>query len=503
MSQLDEVLNLVQVLRERGENPVLVVSAFKGVTNALYKALDELDGNDYNEDSIETALGTAFEIVNGKIDEFIQNDELKQKAGEHVQIEMNILKNALLTHRDVTNILSPGEKTYQVRDKVIAFGERSVIGVLEAYLKDNDISACAVNDVEYKGNGKTTGDGLSKRELHRGIQRGIAESLAPYGEKIDRELLVVGGHVRNTLRGMTTEIGRSYTDTTAVDVAIALRDRLDMVVDEVVAWKDVDGVMSADPKRLDPKVNKPVTHSDVSLSEALELALSGSLLMQADALALGRDEGVQLKLGNISKPDAEGTTFSTGESLTEYPFKAVTAVDIITVACDRPTDPSVSSLFSREVSGIFHKNGLNFNNVSTSGLRTEYYFNLPKDRADQIDLRRRTHKAFNQLKRLKLNAMKYNCKPSKDEGKVNIVMVGDELPGSTGILATIATVFSAMGIGVDGIVQLTDQRKISFYVHRNYANGVVQALHRIFIDKDKIYAESTRREGERIVSSKF
>ncbi len=484
MSQLDEVLNLVKVLQEQDEAPILVVSAFKGVTNALIEAMDkELDGKDYDETSIRQAFQSVLGIVDEKINKFIKDDRYKQQAREHVQREMDICIEVLMAHKKVTISLAPDNKTYKTRDKIVAFGERSVIGILEAFLQENGINAKAINNVTYKGN-----DGqASKSELHRGIQRGIAESLTPHKDEIRDQVLIIGGHIKDVLQGMIKEIGRSYTDTTAVDVAVALR-RLGVSVDSTVAWKEVDGVLSADPRQLDSKVNKPIVHHDVSLNEGMELAGAGSTLMQVEALDLAMEERIPLSLRNIKHPHEEGTTFSVGESRTALPFKIITAngrVDVI--SCKIPK-MAIQVGFAEALTKAFGDHGVSINDIITSSTTINFTVNLPSDEADKKELRKRIRKTILELGNIEVDGEVYQCDPEWDQSKANVVIIGDELRNNTGVLNIITGVLAAEGINIDGIEHTIEQRKISFYVDQKDADRAVQALHRVFIDKDKRFA---------------
>lgn len=496
MSRLNEVLNLVKVLQEQNEAPVLVVSAFQGVTNALIAAMDkELDGTDYDEDSIKKAFEPVLEIVNKKIDEFIKTDQYKKQACEHVKREMDICVNVLMTHKALTKSLAPDNKTYETRDKIIAFGERSVIGILEAFLLENGINAVAINDVTYNGNGR----GASKGELHKGIQKGIAKALDPYKDKIDQQILIIGGHVRNVLRGMVKEIGRSYSDTTAVDTTVALERLLDVSVDSTVAWKEVDGVLSGDPKQLDPKVNTPIVHHDVSLNEGMELAGAGSTLMQVEALDLAMEERIPLSLKNIKKPKEEGTTFSIGESRTDRPFKIIMAnkrVDVI--SCKIPK-MAVQSGFAEILTKAFKDHDVSINDILTSSTTINFTVNLPGDEADKREVRRKIRKVIAQLRNLEINGEMHQCNPEWDQSKANVVIIGDELRNNTGVLNVITGVLAAEGINIDGIEHTIEQRKISFYIDQKDADRAVQALHRVFIDKDMKFAKRVASEMARTI----
>lgn len=493
MSKLDEVHHLVTVLQEKGESPLLVVSAFQGVTDQLSAVLDNLDGTDFNNETITAALQNVRGTVFGKIEEFIASEEMKQAAMDHVQREIEIMIETLLTHKKVTSILAPGEKTYSVRDKVIAFGERSVIGVLEAFLKEKGIAAMALNDVTYGGNGEHVQDGkISKRRLHEGIQRGIAESLRPHGDTLEETVVIIGGHVKDVLRGMVPEIGRSYTDTTAVDVTVALERQLGIPVAATVAWKAVDGVLSADPRQIDPALNRPKVQPDVSYDEAMELAGSGSLLMQMDALSRARDERIPLSLKNIDKPFEEGTTFTEGATKTNAPFKMVMANENVDVLSCKIPEMAIEAGFIAELTHLFEEEGISINDVLTSSTVVSFTVNLPKDKADQEVLRAKIRKIRGKMSSIDVDGELYDCYTQWDKGLSNVVIIGEELKDKQGVLSTISGVFSAEGVNVEGITQTPGQRKVSFYVSQRDAFKAVQALHRLFIDKDKIYAQKIK-----------
>lgn len=487
MSQLNQVLNLVKFLQENGESPVLVVSAFHGVTDALIEALDQLDGQDYTLADIEHAMTPVLEIIKQKISEFIKSDTHKQKAIDHLQREYQLCVEILITHKAVTTTLSPSQQTWPTRDKIIAFGERTVIGILEAFLSANDIQATAINDITYFKNGKSK---PSKSELHEGIQRGIADKLQGHITEIHDRILIIGGHITNVGNGMVIEIGRSYTDTTAVDTTAALKNLLNTDVAATVAWKDVDGIMSSDPRQLDPAINRAIRHPDISLDEAMEMAGANSTVMQVDSLALAKEVEIPLVLKNIQKPDEDGTTFHVEEVTTNLPFKIVMANRLEdTISCKIP-QMATQSGFAAALTEAFAKNGISLNDIITSSTTIDFTINLPPDKADRDELRKRIRKTLQQIRRLEINGEIHVCKSQwRKEHQANLVIIGNEMRNTAGILSNITGVLAALGINIEMASQTAAQRQISFHIDHKDALRAVQALHRVFLDKDKKYVQ--------------
>ncbi|MEZ4087552.1 MAG: ACT domain-containing protein [Candidatus Gracilibacteria bacterium] len=482
MSKLDQVLNLVRSLREEGETPILVVSAFKGVTNKLYDMLDQLHDTDYEEADIDRAFQPALDIIKGKIDEFFKTEEHKKMAYSHVLREIQIVKNVLRMHKRVSNVLAPQAATYEARDKVIAFGERSVIGVLEAFLQENRVMAEAVNDVEFHANG---GSRTSKEDLHEGIQEGIATKLKEVMHGWDEEVLILGGHIKGTPRGMTVDIGRSYSDTTAVDVTAALSHHMGFYVDKTVMWKEVDGVMSADPRQLDLTINTPIVHEDVSYDEAFEMAGSGSQLMQIDALRLGWEMGIPLVLKNIDRPKGVGTTFGRSWPQTAAPFKVVMANRNVDAVSYKIPQMANQPGFLHAMTGLFDQEDVSVTDIFSSGIVVGFSVNLPSDEADQKVLRAKIRRINRAMENLVVHGKGYACTIEWHKGDANLVLVGDELKQNRGVFSRITSVLAEEGINIRATTQTHAERRISFMIPKGFAEKAVQALHREFLDQKK------------------
>jgi len=271
MSKLDQVENLVRHLEAQGERPILVVSAFEHVTKALIEALDFLDGKANSQDEIRAAFTQARKIIETVIDNKFSTDYAKLRAKGHVHEQFEALIPLLLAHQKETKSLFPSEDTYEIRDRVIRVGETSAEAVLQYFLEEKNIAAAAFPEVKCTPV-NTNGEIQNKRALHQAIARGIQESMNKLPNQDKEKVLIMGGHVQGTTRGMVVDIGRSYSDTTAVDVAIALAKDIRELVLEVVFWKDVDGLSTANPRDLENGASKARVITHVSYDEAIELA---------------------------------------------------------------------------------------------------------------------------------------------------------------------------------------------------------------------------------------
>ncbi|KKR79072.1 MAG: Aspartokinase [Candidatus Nomurabacteria bacterium GW2011_GWA2_40_9] len=125
-------------------------------------------------------------------------------------------------------------KSSQMKDKIISAGERESAQILAKYLCDLEIPTQVMEAEEMI----ITDDNFGNANIiYKFSEKNIQKRLA----SLDK-IPVIPGFIGKTKSGITTTLGRGGTDTTACFVGAALR------ADKVILWKDVDGVMSANPK---------------------------------------------------------------------------------------------------------------------------------------------------------------------------------------------------------------------------------------------------------------
>ena len=138
-------------------------------------------------------------------------------------------------------------------------------------------------------------------------------------------IAVVPGFIGRAPDGSVTTLGRGGTDLTATLLARALSAR------RVVLWKDVPGILTADPRLVPDARLIPQLHH----REAGEVAHYGAKVLHPRALIPIAGTRVALHVRSFLNPDAPGTEVSARRSLLAYPVKALAIVRgqaIVTVA---------------------------------------------------------------------------------------------------------------------------------------------------------------------------
>ncbi len=147
------------------------------------------------------------------------------------------------------------------------------------------------------------------------------------------KVVVAGGFIASTDEGRTTTLGRGGSDLTASLFGAALN------VEEIQIWKDVDGMLTCDP-RLE-KSGLCVKH--LTFSEAERLSQSGAKILHPDTVAPARRLRIPIYLRNTFQPQAPGTRIGEERSVRGAGFvKSIACLKNIHLLRVRPSDTTVS-----------------------------------------------------------------------------------------------------------------------------------------------------------------
>lgn len=500
MSRLDQVGKLVEHLKQKEERPILVVSAFEKVTNALLKAIDaeHLDGKNYSESDIAVAFQPAKKLIYDVIENHFKADDGGNKHQAMVAVEARFqgVAGLLMAHKATGAGLFPGDNTWQIRDKVIALGEETAVDVLDFYLKENGYDSLGVQGVQALPFEGPADQPVSKPELHRHIvegQKAKLGQLAAEDSGLDDKILIFGGHVGGTKRGIKEDVGRSYSDTTAIDLeeaynqCQAISGVIKGKIDKVIFWKNVDGYYTTDPKDLDNGADA-VHVGDVSYIEASEIAGAGSQLLQIQAIILAKLADVCMIVANILNPDGKTTTVSSIKTVTDRPFKVLVTqvVDIVSFEC---LDMVAQSGFAAVIFDAFKRKHINIVDTMDRGAKVAFACPLPKDLAELQRMRDAIREICVENRTIVIDGECFEHVNADWEKGTHAILsvIGNELVNNSAkIFSEILAVLAAYHIKAEG---KSTGIKITLYVPETQRQEAVQHLHDYFIAKDKATRE--------------
>lgn len=277
----EAVINAGEVLaRYRGTPLVVVVSAMGKTTNALEVIIDSLaKGNKpESEKLIEDLKHFHLTIIQqlglDQEPELLEEifpifDRLKEKC------------NQAFTDFDFEY------------DQIISLGEIISTKILTAYLKDIGFSTAWVDARKLVRTNDRWREGSVNWEVTEVLIQTKINSLFESGT----EIAVTQGFIGHTAEGHTTTLGREGSDFTAAIFAYCLD------AEDVTIWKDVPGMLNADPKFFD----NTVLLEKISFKEAIELAYFGASVIHPKTIQPLKRKKIPLHIKSFLNPEAKGS----------------------------------------------------------------------------------------------------------------------------------------------------------------------------------------------------
>lgn len=279
---------------------VVVASAFAGVTDTLFRVARSSPAGHALQipEEIETLRVRHL----GVIDALLSGDEATDLRAVTNDAFAELV--ALTAAARITGIVGPREL-----DLIVARGERLSARILAAAMRRSGIAAVFVDATElietdgYFGNAAPNLRRTAEAS-HAALDSLLASGCVP----------VVPGFIGRAADGAVVTLGRGGSDLAATVLARALS------AERVVLWKDVDGLLSADP-RVVPEA-RVIPH--LTFREAAELAHYGVKVLHPRSLAPLRP-CTRLCVRSFSNPSAPGTEISERSAALSSPVLAVAA----------------------------------------------------------------------------------------------------------------------------------------------------------------------------------
>ena len=284
MKDADGVRNLVNVLNVTGyEDIFLVVSAMGKTTNAMEKVVDA-----YFKD--KSAVAAVLQEIKSYHDGILQD---LFPDGKH-----RIFSDVSALFEEVQGFLAwnKSPKYNFVYDQVVSYGELVSSVIVSAYLNEAgiettwlDVRNCIKTDNNYrdvKVNWEKT-----QQQVSRGVD--------------PKKIYITQGFLGSDENNFTTTLGREGSDYTAAILAYCLD------ANSVTIWKDVPGVLNADPRYFD----KAELLNRISYREAIELAFYGASVIHPKTLQPLQRKNIPLHVKSFVNPTDPGTTVGSGEGI--------------------------------------------------------------------------------------------------------------------------------------------------------------------------------------------
>jgi len=445
------IAQAVAIIRARRPAPmVVVVSAMAGVTDALLDlaAAAIQRGPDSARATVEALCAQHLGAVRALLGPGPRTDELVQTI-EHAFAEVEPLAAGLRILRELTP---------RTTDYLVARGEQLSARIVAAAL---DCAGCPATYVDAAAVIQTDGTfGNASPDLAR-TERSARHVLRPL---LARGVVpVVPGFLGAAPDGQVATLGRGGSDLTATLLARVLGAR------EVSLWKDVPGVLTADPRTVPDARVIPQLH----VREAAELAFYGAKVLHPRALGPVLRRSVAVRIRPFTEPASLGTEISRRRTLSAYPVKAVSAIPkqaLLTVTGSGML--GVPGIAARAFAAVHHE-GISISLISQASSEQSICFSVPEEHAERarkgLAATFRREIARQEIDRVEVRA-----------GAATLVVVGLGMAGTPGIAARIFSALAEAKINVIAIAQGSSELNLSLVVDGGDAARALRAVHAAF-----------------------
>ena len=278
------VKNLAAVLKTTGyEKTLIVVSAMGKTTNAI-----ELVIKNYFENKAE---------LQSSIHEVIKyHNEILLDLFDNERHEVFITVKALCDELTLFFKSNKSPDYNYVYDQTIGFGELISTTIISHYL----------NEIGLKNNWIDVREFIKTDNYYRRSNVNWEQTQERITSNFNPSILnITQGFLGSDANNFTTTLGREGSDYTAAIFAYCLN------ANSVTIWKDVPGVLNADPRYFE---NAQLLHH-ISYREAIELAFYGASVIHPKTLQPLQRKEIPLYVKSFLNPEGNGTCVSKGKAL--------------------------------------------------------------------------------------------------------------------------------------------------------------------------------------------
>ena len=277
----EAVRNIVDILKDYKTHIIVVISAMGKTTNNLERIID----NYVNKNG----AGLAKEVDTLKSYHYEIIDDLFENKSQLIYKDID----KLFVELDRKLEREPSLNYDHDYDQIICFGELLSTKIITHYLQSHKIKA-EWKDVRFS---IKTNNAYREARVNWDVTRELVNEHFQFEKS---QILVTQGFLGSTIDNITTTLGREGSDYTGAVLAHVLKAK------KLVIWKDVPGVLNADPKWFDDTV----LLNELSYLDAIELAYYGASVIHPKTIKPLQNKNINLHVKSFKNPEAEGTVIS-------------------------------------------------------------------------------------------------------------------------------------------------------------------------------------------------
>ncbi len=420
------------------KNSAVVVSAFGGVTDKLI---------DVGRSAAEGSK--AYKKMFQEIEK------------QHITAVKKLVKNPAKTLKEVRTTLKELEEVLRginlikevskrTLDLVMSFGER-----LSAYIIAQSLNA---EFLDSRLLIKTDENfGYAKIQVQRSNK-----NIQEYFKKHKR-LQIITGFIATTDLNETTTLGRGGSDYTASFFAAALK------AEEIEIWTDVDGIMTADPR----KVKKAFSIPNISYQEAMEMSHFGAKVIHPPTMQPALSQKIPIRIKNTLNPSFEGSVISKEKCTREHIVKGISSIsNVALLRLEGGGMVGVAGVAKRLFESLANEN---ISVILISQASSEHSICFAIDEK----LTKKAKKVIEEEFSLEIQAKQ--VRPVSIEKGVSIIaIVGENMRNTPGVSGKLFQALGKNGVNIVATAQGSSELNISTVISEKDESKALRAIHNAF-----------------------
>src|SRR5688572_3600617 len=268
------IRNVASIIQSHATNNLLViVSAMGKTTDLLERVMNLSTSQGEFEQTLSSLKNYHYEVI----------DQLF-KDRNAVTKEVNTIFS------DLENQLSKGEDFDQVYDQVVSLGEVLSSIIVHHFLLSQNVASHWIDARTFIRTDSTFREGKVDWSA-------TANNIKPLKSILSDNIIIAQGFIGRTPQGYTTTLGREGSDFSAAIFASSLQ------AESVTIWKDVPGVMNADPR----KFPDALVFAELPFTEAAEMTYYGASVIHPKTIKPLANKSIPLLVKNFDDPGLPGT----------------------------------------------------------------------------------------------------------------------------------------------------------------------------------------------------
>lgn len=439
------ILSVKNIIDAADGRAVVVVSAFKGITDKLLKASElAAAGNSLYEKEFKDIVDQHVTIVN----ELNFDGHTRAKVTSDIYVLLEELRNIF------KGVYLINDLSLKTSDKIVSYGERLSTLIISYLIPDYEL----LDSTKLIKTSSTFNKHTPDIELsYKLIQEAYNNS--------DKKVLIPGFISSCKDTGEITNLGRGGSDYTAALFASALDAEI------LELWTNVDGFMSADPE----VITAAHVIEYLSYTEATELCNFGAKIIYPPTLFPVYHKNIPIRIRNTFNPNAPGTYIS--HELKEEKGKAlIKGISSIPDTC-------LITVLGLGMVGIIGVNYRIFRTLANNGISVFLVSQASSENSTSIGVRSADAKVA-------VHVLEEEFAHEISLGSINrvqletdlatVAIVGEDMKYTPGIAGRLFETLGKSGISVIACAQGASEVNISFVIKNKYLRKALNSIHDSF-----------------------